>query len=116
MQLVLSVDVPGVVGRYLPDDVTGFLGAHDLGIDDITTWVSHPGGPKVIKAVVSTLELPEEALELTWRSLAEVGNISSSSVLHVLGDTIAKGPADGPAVMMAMGSGFCSEIVLLQSG
>lgn len=116
LQLVLSVDVPDVVARYLPGDVTGFLAAHDLGIGDITTWVSHPGGPKVIDAIVAGLGISDEALELTWRSLAQVGNISSSSVLHVLSDTIAKGPADGPAVMMAMGPGFCSELVLLQWG
>lgn len=114
LQLVLSADVPEVVSRYLRDDVTGFLAAHDLTIDDIGTWVSHPGGPKVIEAIVSSLDLPDDALELTWRSLADVGNLSSSSVLHVLRDTIAKGPGAGPGVMMAMGPGFCSELVLLQ--
>jgi alkylresorcinol/alkylpyrone synthase len=40
--------------------------------------------------------------------------LSSSSVLHVLRDTIAKRPAPGPGVLMAMGPGFCSELVLLQ--
>lgn len=113
-ELVLSADVPEVVSRYLRDDVTGFLTAHELGIGDIGTWVSHPGGPKVIEAIVASLDLPDDALELTWRSLADVGNLSSSSVLHVLRDTIAKGPAAGPGVMMAMGPGFCSELVLLQ--
>ena len=59
--------------------------------------------------------LPDDALELTWRSLAEVGNISSSSVLHVLRDTIAKRPPSGsPGLMMAMGPGFCSELLLLR--
>lgn len=116
LKLVLSPDVPEVVSRYLRGDVTGFLGDHDLTIGDIGTWVSHPGGPKVIEAIVETLELPDDALELTWRSLAEVGNMSSSSVLHVLRDTIAKRPAKGPGVMMAMGPGFCSELVLLQWG
>ncbi len=113
-ELVLSADVPEVVGKYLRDDVSGFLGAHDLVIDDVGTWVSHPGGPKVIEAIVASLDLPDDALELTWRSLADVGNLSSSSVLHVLRDTIAKGPTAGPGVMMAMGPGFCSELVLLQ--
>ena len=113
-ELVLSADVPEMVTRYLRDDVTGFLAAHDLAIDDIGTWVSHPGGPKVIEAIVSSLDLPDDALELTWRSLADVGNLSSSSVLHVLRDTIAKGPTAGPGVMMAMGPGFCSELVLMQ--
>lgn len=114
LKLVLSADVPDVVRRYLPDDVNGFLGAHDLTIDDVGTWVSHPGGPKVIEAIVDSLGLSEHALELTWRSLADIGNLSSSSVLHVLRDTIAKTPPAGPGVMMAMGPGFCSELVLMQ--
>lgn len=114
IQLVLSADVPDVVSRYLRDDVTGCLGDHDLTIDDIGTWVSHPGGPKVIEDVVESLDLSDDALELTWRSLAEVTSLSSSSVLHVLHDTIAKTPPAGPGVMMAMGPGFCSELLLLQ--
>lgn len=114
LQLVLAADVPDVVRRYLRDDAAGFLGGHGLGIDDIGTWVSHPGGPKVIEAIVDSLGLPDDALELTWRSLADIGNLSSSSVLHVLRDTIAKTPPAGPGVMMAMGPGFCSELVLMQ--
>ena len=111
---VLSVDVPEVVARHLPGDAANFLGAHGLAVGDISTFVSHPGGPKVIDAIVSSLGLADDALELTWRSLADIGNLSSSSVLHVLRDTIAKGPAAGPGLMMAMGPGFCSERVLMQ--
>lgn len=113
--LVLSPDVPKVIETYLGDDVTNFLAAHGLETSDITTWVSHPGGPKVIEAITATLGLPDNALELTWRSLAEVGNLSSASVLHVLHDTIAKRPPPGSlGLMMAMGPGFCSELVLLR--
>jgi alkylresorcinol/alkylpyrone synthase len=114
-RLVLSPDVPKVVERYLGDDVTNFLAAHGLTTSDIGGWVSHPGGPKVIEAITETLGLPDDALELTWRSLAEVGNLSSASVLHVLRDTIAKRPPAGsPGLLMAMGPGFCSELVLLR--
>jgi alkylresorcinol/alkylpyrone synthase len=95
--------------------VMGFLASHDLEIGDVGAWVSHPGGPKVIEAITATLGLPDDALELTWRSLAEVGNLSSASVLHVLRDTMAKRPPAGsPGVLMAMGPGFCSELVLLR--
>jgi alkylresorcinol/alkylpyrone synthase len=113
--LILSPDVASVIERYLADDVTNFLAAHNLGISDVGAWVSHPGGPKVIDAIVESLGLPDDALELTWRSLGEVGNLSSSSVLHVLRDTIAKRPPSGsPGIMMAMGPGFCSELVMLR--
>jgi alkylresorcinol/alkylpyrone synthase len=114
-QIVLGREVPDVVERYLGDDVTEFLAAHHLGIDQVGAWVSHPGGPKVIEAITATLGLADDALELTWRSLSEVGNLSSASVLHVLRDTIAKQPPSGsPGLLMAMGPGFCSELVLLR--
>ncbi len=113
--LILSPDVASVVERYLADDVTNFLAAQGLEVPDVGAWVSHPGGPKVIEAIVASLRLPDDALELTWRSLSEIGNLSSSSVLHVLRDTIAKQPPSGsPGVMLAMGPGFCSELVMLR--
>src|SRR6476659_9430920 len=115
LSLVLSPNVATLIERHLADDLTGFLTGHGLTIDDIGVWVSHPGGPKGIEAINDALALPDEALELTWRSLSEVGNLSSSSVLHVLRDTMAKQPASGsPGVLMAMGPGFCAELVLLR--
>jgi alkylresorcinol/alkylpyrone synthase len=78
--------------------------------------VAHPGGPKVLHAMARTLGLPPGALDRTWRSLARVGNLSSASVLHVLADTLAE-PAPAPGahgVLLAMGPGFCSELVLLR--
>ena len=114
-ELVLSKDVAAVVEGYIEDDVTQFLGAHGLTPADVGAYVSHPGGPKVIEAINSALSLPQDALELTWRSLGEIGNLSSASVLHVLRDTIAKKPRAGsPGLMLAMGPGFCSELVLLR--
>src|SRR3984957_2164468 len=114
-ELVLSKDLAAVVRQYIGDDVGDFLAAHGLSTTDIGAWVSHPGGPKIIEAINESLELPPEALELTWRSLGEIGNLSSASVLHVLRDTIAKPPPPAsPGLMIAMGPGFCSELVLLR--
>jgi alkylresorcinol/alkylpyrone synthase len=114
-QLVLSPDLPDLIERYFADDVTGFLADHDLTIDDVGSWVSHPGGPKVLESINAALGLDDAALELSWRSLAEIGNLSSSSVLHVLRDARAKPPPSGtPGLMMAMGPGFCAELVLLR--
>ncbi|MGW1992407.1 type III polyketide synthase [Embleya sp. NPDC001921] len=114
-RIVLGSDVPDVVREYLGGDVRTFLAEHDLTPADITAWVCHPGGPKVLEAVAETLELPAGALDLTWRSLASTGNLSSTSVLHVLRDTMAAGPDPGtPGLMIAMGPGFCSELVLVE--
>ncbi|MEU0137215.1 3-oxoacyl-[acyl-carrier-protein] synthase III C-terminal domain-containing protein [Streptomyces sp. NPDC006296] len=114
--VVLDPAVPDVVRRYLAEDVTGFLEPHGLKTKDIARWVSHPGGPRILEAVADALSLPEDALDLTRRSLAETGNLSSSSVLHVLRDTMERRrPEPGtPGLLMAMGPGFCCELVLLR--
>ena len=56
------------------------------------------------------------ALESTWKSLREVGNLSSTSVLLVLQATLAEHrPAPGSlGMLLALGPGFCSELVLLR--
>jgi alkylresorcinol/alkylpyrone synthase len=115
-RIVLAASVADVVEENLGHDVTSFLGDHDLKVDDVGTWVAHPGGPKVLHAMARTLGLPAGALDRTWRSLARVGNLSSASVLHVLADTLAEPPPPPGAhgMLLAMGPGFCSELVLLQ--
>lgn len=114
-KIVLSASVPEVVRRFAREDVDGFLAEHGLSRADIRSWVCHPGGPKILEAFEQCLELPPEALALTWESLEQIGNLSSASVLHVLADTMARRrpPAGSPGLMMAMGPGFCSELVLL---
>jgi alkylresorcinol/alkylpyrone synthase len=116
LRIVLGAEVPDLVRTYLGDDVRGFLKSHDLDTGDVARWISHPGGPKVIEAIQEVLGVGRDALEMTWDSLRRIGNLSSASVLHVLRDTLDARPADpgDVGVLMAMGPGFCSELVLLQ--
>jgi alkylresorcinol/alkylpyrone synthase len=114
-RIVLADSVADVVEQYVGGDVAGFLAEHGLTRGEVGRWVAHPGGPKVLEALSRSLGLSNGELEPTWRSLAEVGNLSSASVLHVLADTLARPPEPGtPGVLMAMGPGFCSELVLLR--
>ncbi|MCC9307808.1 type III polyketide synthase [Kitasatospora sp. RB6PN24] len=114
--IMLGADLPDLVRRQLGGVVGGFLADHDVKTADVTAWICHPGGPKVLDAVREALDLPARGLELTWRSLAEVGNLSSASVLHILRDTLAlRPPLPGtPGLLLAMGPGFCVELVLLR--
>jgi len=114
-RIVLTTSVTDVVRHYLADDVTGFLGGHGLESGGVARWVAHPGGPKVLEAVTDVLHLPQDALERSWANLAENGNMSSVSVLHVFAETLTEPPAAGEhALMFAMGPGFCAELVLLR--
>ncbi|HSK10094.1 MAG TPA: 3-oxoacyl-[acyl-carrier-protein] synthase III C-terminal domain-containing protein, partial [Vicinamibacterales bacterium] len=115
-RIVLSADVPTVVMQRLPSNVDAFLASQGLTRRDISAWVSHPGGPKVLEAMQQALGLGDEALRPSWRSLREVGNLSSTSILLVLEDVMREQapPRGGYGLMIAMGPGFCSELVLLR--
>ena len=114
-KIVLSADVPKMVRRFLRRDVDIFLLEHELVRNDISVWISHPGGPRVLEAMQEALELPDDALEGAWRTLREVGNLSSTSVLLVLEEALRSPPPPGGwGLMSAMGPGFCSELVLLK--
>ena len=117
LRIVLDANVPTMVRTYLGGDVDAFLTDAGLGRADIEWYVAHPGGPKVLEAMQDTLGLDRQALEVTWDSLRDVGNMSSVSVLHVLADTLAERPPrpGSYGLMVAMGPGFCSELVLLRA-
>jgi alkylresorcinol/alkylpyrone synthase len=115
-KVVLSAQVPEIVREYVGHDVDAFL--HDRGLTrrDIRHWIAHTGGPKVLQAFEIALGLPPDALRASWRSLHEVGNLSSASVLFVLRDVLdgARPEPGDRGLLVAMGPGFCSELVLLE--
>ena len=116
LKIVLGPEVPDLVRTHVRGDVDRFLADAGLTRDDIAWWVAHPGGPKVLEALQDALEVDRDALAVTWRSLAAVGNLSSASVLRVLGDTLREStPAPGShGLVLAMGPGFCLELVLVR--
>lgn len=114
--VVLSADIPNLVKAEVRENVDAFLADNGLTLADVDTFVCHPGGPRVLEAFREALELHEDALALTWESLRRVGNVSSASVLMVLGETLrSRAPAPGSyGLLTALGPGFCSELVLLR--
>ena len=115
-KIVLSVDLPDVIHRSLRGDVDSFLADHGLTRADVSSWICHPGGPKILEATQEALDIPDAELAVTWDSLRRVGNLSSASVLVILAEILENHrPAPGSwGMLLAMGPGFCAELVLLQ--
>ena len=116
LKIVLSPRLPDLIKKNLAGDVDAFLARYKLTRRDIGTWVMHPGGPKVLNAIQDTLALRDSALEASWECLKQFGNLSSASVLLVLDEVLThRAPEPGTyGVLLAMGPGFCSEMILLQ--
>lgn len=115
-RIVLSREVPVVVEQFFAADVDAFLEAEGLDRADITGWILHTGGPRILEATAQALALPEGALEASWACLRRTGNLSSASVLLVLEEFLLnrRQRAGSYSLMAAMGPGFCSELLLLQ--
>ena len=115
-RIVLTADLAEVVERQLNGSVTAFLGEHGLTVDDIGSWICHPGGPKVLDAAQRALKLPDSALAASRRSLSEAGNMSSVSVLQILELTVAEDPPppESFGLMIGLGPGVSAELLLLR--
>lgn len=114
-KVVLSGNVPDIVEKYVGKDAHQFASRNGLVLKDISNLISHPGGPKVLKAVQSVLQKDESHLSHSWDSLREHGNLSSVSVLNVLQRSLEqKTLKKGFALAMAMGPAFNSEMSLIK--
>ena len=114
-RVILTAGVVDVIDANFLVDTTSFLAAQGLRKSDIGTWIAHPGGPKVLDAFQRGLELPVGALDRSWASMAAVGNLSSSSVLHVLADELrAPHASQEYGLLFALGPGVSAEFVLLR--
>lgn len=114
-EIVLTAGVAEVIERHFPGEVAAFLADHGLTIGDVEAWVAHPGGPRVLDAFASSLDLPRDRFDTSWATLDRVGNLSSAAVLHVLADTISAGVSPGGSgLLFALGPGVSAEFVLLE--
>jgi alkylresorcinol/alkylpyrone synthase len=115
-RVILSPKLPELIRSRFAYDVDIFLQENGLARKDIKSWVIHPGGPKILQAVESSLELIDGQLAASWDCLARYGNLSSASVLKVFEEVMVRNrPAPGTSgVIAAMGPGFCAELLLLR--
>ncbi|HET8644205.1 MAG TPA: 3-oxoacyl-[acyl-carrier-protein] synthase III C-terminal domain-containing protein [Vicinamibacteria bacterium] len=116
LQIVLDRALAPFVRREVLPAVQGFLRRRNLERDDVTRWVLHPGGRRIIEVMAEQLGLATADLAPTEAVLAEHGNMSSATVLFVLDEILRQGrPRAGErGVLGAFGPGFGAELALLE--
>jgi len=114
-EIVLTAGVAEVIERHFPGEVAAFLADNGKSIADVTTWLAHPGGPRVLDAFAHSLDVDSSEFARSWASLDRVGNLSSAAVLHVLADAIEEGQEAGATgLLFALGPGVSAEFVLVE--
>ncbi len=102
----LSGEVPGRIAQALADPLVRERVAGPVPPD---SWAVHPGGRSILDAVARGLDLAETALDPSRAVLAQCGNMSSATVLFVLGRIMAGGATIANGRALAFGPGLAVE-------
>jgi alkylresorcinol/alkylpyrone synthase len=113
-KVLFSQDIPTIISQNVRNDITEFLAKQQLMFSDIKNFIFHPGGKKVLTAYEEALKVEGDFLKNTRGVMNDNGNMSSPTVLYVLERFFTQGFENGYGLMMAMGPGFSSEMVLLK--
>ncbi|MBM4006486.1 MAG: type III polyketide synthase [Planctomycetes bacterium] len=111
-EMTLGARVPEILQARVGPWVGSMLARHDLRASEVGGWAIHPGGPRVIEAVLASMQLPERAGAHSRDVLRSFGNMSSATLLFIL-DRLERDHVPRPWVGMAFGPGLAGESLLV---
>jgi len=116
LHIVLSKDVPELIRERVKGLALGFLERQGLRQEDISAFLLHPGGQKLLSFMQEELGLTRSDTEISWEILRRYGNLSSASVLFILNEWLVQKemPSGSYGLLMAFGPGFTAEMLLIQ--
>jgi alkylresorcinol/alkylpyrone synthase len=88
---------------------TGILGAlSEIDWSDTkdSLWAVHPAGMMLLLSIAKRIGLDRARLEPSIRHFRTFSNMSSASILHILGDLLAQAQPGQPIRWLSMGAGF----------
>jgi alkylresorcinol/alkylpyrone synthase len=114
---VLSKDVPALIKSEIAALVTALAGRRGLTREDLSFFVLHPGGRRILGVAEEELRLTRDDTRPSWDVLREFGNQSSASVLFVLDRWLReRPPATGAhGLLAAFGPGLSVDLLLLEA-
>jgi alpha-pyrone synthase len=115
-RMTLASVVPDTLRSSVGPFVDTLLGRNGLGRRDVEFWAIHPGGRRIVEAIRDELALAPSDVATSLDVLAEHGNMSSATILFVLGRALDRAPRSGAiGVAMAFGPGLTLESLLLRA-
>jgi alkylresorcinol/alkylpyrone synthase len=116
LQILLDRELAPFLSREVVPAVDAFLAPRGLERGQISRWVLHPGGRRIVQVMSERLGLSPADLAPTEKVLSEHGNMSSVTVLFVLDEIVrCARPAPGERGLLgAFGPGFCAEFALVE--
>jgi len=112
-EMALSPTVPDTIGARLRPWLEPWLARQGLAPGDVGGWAIHPGGPRVIDATEQAMGLGPTAGDPARGVLADIGNVSSGTVLFIV-ERLRAAAVPRPWVTLAFGPGLTAEAALIR--
>lgn len=80
LRVLLSKRVPDLAPEVVGKALDGILIRNGLNVDDISWWIIHAAGSKVLDNIRDVVGLPEECMRLSREVLRHHGNCSSATI------------------------------------
>ncbi len=109
----LSSYVPRLIQENIGDVVRTTMNAVSLDPETVAFWAIHPGGRAILDRVRQTLDLAEERLDASYRTLRDYGNMSSATIFFVL-QRMRDDSRGGTVFAAAFGPGLTVESARLE--
>jgi predicted naringenin-chalcone synthase len=110
-EMRLSNRVPELIAQNLRPWFESWLAEAGFTLAQVGSWAIHPGGPRIVSAVMSALDLPCGADDVSRQMLAECGNMSSPTILFIL-EELRRRQSPRPCVAIGFGPGLVVEAAL----
>lgn len=108
-EVVFSRDIPTFTKTYFAPIMDSFLQHQQLTPNDITYFLAHPGGQKVLSALIESIPTQREKLAISYNILANYGNMSAATLIFIL-DQAREQAHDGDYILSSLGPGFCGAL------
>jgi len=111
---ILTPQVPQLAAQHAEIVLDEVLRSEELSRNEISAWIWHAGGRKVLQALRKTLCLTAADTHRSSQVLDEFGNVSSPFVYFVLQKALRSNAPDGWWWMSSFGAGFSCHGALLK--
>ncbi len=113
--VIFDRSIPAFVQEHMAKAVSDACQKAKFNQKDISRYVFHPGGVKVVESIETALGLQTGTLDAEREVLREYGNMSAPTALFVLKDVLEKGKK-GTLMLGALGPGFTASFMPLEIG
>lgn len=120
-EVIFSKRIPKLIRTLWKSHFNTFIKANELNIQEISAFLAHPGGRKVLEEMEKILQsakgLEQNLFHYSYEVLKNHGNMSSATVLYVLRNYLNNADHKNTSTYMilsALGPGFFSKLLLLR--